>query len=48
VVLGAALAFLWANGALRPAGEVVLATHDGTELAGGQVELSGLSGALIR
>jgi signal transduction histidine kinase len=26
VVLSAALAFLWANGALRPAGEVVLAT----------------------
>jgi signal transduction histidine kinase len=26
IVLGAALAFLWANGALRPAGEVVLAT----------------------
>jgi signal transduction histidine kinase len=26
IVLGAALAFLWANGALRPAGEAVLAT----------------------
>jgi maltooligosyltrehalose trehalohydrolase len=28
--------------------EIVLATHDGTELSGGQVELAGLSGALIR
>jgi maltooligosyltrehalose trehalohydrolase len=31
-----------------PAGEIVLATHGGAELAGGHVELAGLSGALIR
>ena len=30
------------------AGEIVLATHDGAELGGGQIELEALSGALIR
>jgi maltooligosyltrehalose trehalohydrolase len=31
-----------------PAGEIVLATHDGADLAAGHIELEALSGALIR